>query len=158
MNSRPLSRLAALLRLPVLRAVLIGGAALLGGVPTSGWSQSPAAAESPAAETERGDSPPPLATRQDALALRYKRFEDTLQQLKEYLRKSDPDRADLLERALSESKQTLIPDQLGELTLLLEREQLGDAISGQEAVIQQMKRILQLLQSEDRQSELEKEQ
>ncbi|MDX1969651.1 MAG: hypothetical protein SFV23_20925 [Planctomycetaceae bacterium] len=161
MNSRPLARLAASLRLPVLRAALIGGVAFLGGVPTSGWSQTPAAAataESPTSEAEPGDSQPPLATRQDALALRYKRFEDTLQQLMEYLRKTDPDRADLLERALSESKQTLIPDQLGELTVLLEREQLGDAISGQEAVIQQMKRILQLLQSEDRQSELEKEQ
>lgn len=160
MNSRPLARLAASLRLPVLRAALIGGVAFLGGVPTSGWSQTPAAAtaESPTSEAEPGDSQPPLATRQDALALRYKRFEDTLQQLMEYLRKTDPDRADLLERALSESKQTLIPDQLGELTGLLEREQLGDAISGQEAVIQQMKRILQLLQSEDRQSELEKEQ
>lgn len=160
MNSRPLARLAASLRLPVLRAALIGGVAFLGGVPTSGWSQTPAAAtaESPTSEAEPGDSQPLLATRQDALALRYKRFEDTLQQLMEYLRKTDPDRADLLERALSESKQTLIPDQLGELTVLLEREQLGDAISGQEAVIQQMKRILQLLQSEDRQSELEKEQ
>ncbi len=160
MNSRPLTRVAGSLRLLILRAALIAGVALPGSVPTPGWSQAPTTttAESPSAEAEPGNAQPPLATRQDALALRYKRFEDTLQQLMEYLRKTDPDRADLLERALSESKQTLIPDQLGELTLLLEREQLGDAISGQEAVIQQMKRILQLLQSEDRQSELEKEQ
>ncbi|OYW23990.1 MAG: hypothetical protein B7Z55_02970 [Planctomycetales bacterium 12-60-4] len=140
-------------------AVVILGAAS-GSTPIPLQAQSPAP-DSPAAAVDTAptdEAKPSLSTRQDALALRYQRFENTLQQLKEYLRKSDPDRAELLDRALTQSKQTLIPDQLTELTTLLEREQLGDAIEGQVAVIDQMKRILQLLQSEDRQSELEKEQ
>ncbi|HID21063.1 MAG TPA: hypothetical protein EYP14_01500, partial [Planctomycetaceae bacterium] len=36
----------------------------------------------------------PLSTRQEAIAIRYRRFESTLLQLAEYLRKTDPDRAE----------------------------------------------------------------
>jgi hypothetical protein len=99
----------------------------------------------------------PLTTKQEALALRYQRFETTLLQLAEYLRKTDPDRADLLVRALGRSKETRIPDQLVQLVELLRRDQLGDAIDSQETLVEQMHSLLTLLQSEDRQSDIEKE-
>lgn len=114
----------------------------------------PAAANSTADASEE-DS---LSTKQEAISLRYRRFETTLLQLAEYLRQTDPDRAELLVRALGKSKETRIPDQLAELVQLLERGQLGDAIDSQETVVLQMQLVLTLLQSEDRQSELEREQ
>ncbi|MBI1349026.1 hypothetical protein GC163_22370 [bacterium] len=100
----------------------------------------------------------PLATRQEALSLRYQRFETTLLQLGEYLRKTDPDRAELLLRTLGKSKESRVSDQFIELVALLERGQLGDAIDGQETLHQQMALLLTLLQSEDRVGDLEKEQ
>ncbi|MDZ4688301.1 MAG: hypothetical protein SH850_24775 [Planctomycetaceae bacterium] len=98
-----------------------------------------------------------LPTKQEALTLRYQRFETTLLQLAEYLRKTDPDRAELLVRALGRSKETRIPDQLAQLVELLKRDQLGDAIDGQETLVTQMQDLLTLLQSEDRQSDIDKE-
>lgn len=139
--------------------------------PTSLVAQSPAnpanetvsEANAPASDAEAGEASDageqlPLSTRQDAVSLRYRRFETTLLQLAEYLRQTDPDRAELLVRALGKSKETRIPDQLQELVNLLDRGQLGDALDGQESVIEQMQMVLILLQSEDRQSELEREQ
>lgn len=98
-----------------------------------------------------------LGSQQESLSLRYQRFETTLLQLAEYLRKTDPDRAELLVRALGRSKETRIPDQLVQLVELLKRDQLGDAIDGQETLVTQMQDLLTLLQSEDRQSEIDKE-
>lgn len=109
----------------------------------------------------QSDNPPddvPLATRQEALSLRYQRFESTLLQLGEYLRKTDPDRAELLLRTLGKSKEGRVSDQFTELIALLERGQLGDAIENQETLHQQMTLLLTLLQSEDRVGDLEKEQ
>lgn len=99
----------------------------------------------------------PLAADQEALTLRYQRFENTLLQLAEYLRKTDPTRADLLVRAIGRSKESRIPDQMQQLVQLLKQEQLGDAIEQQESVTQHMLALLDLLQSEDRKDELEAE-
>lgn len=114
---------------------------------------APAAPDAPAEKESLS-----LSTRQDAVALRYQRFEATLLQLAEYLRRTDPDRAELLFRALGKSKESRLPDQFSELVRMLDRGQLGDAIDNQEAVTQQLKLILALLQSEDRQSDLAAEQ
>jgi hypothetical protein len=99
----------------------------------------------------------PLSSRQEALVLRYQRFETTLLQLAEYLRQTDPDRAELLVRALGKSKETRIPDQLQAIAKLLASDQLGDAVDSQDTVVAQMQLVLTLLQSEDRQDELERE-
>jgi len=109
-------------------------------------------APAPSAET-----PAPLASSQEAIRARYLRFENTLQQLSEYLRKSDPQRADLLVRTIGKSKEGRIPDQLQALTELLKNDQLGDAIEREEEVIKQMQVMLDLLMSEDRKDEIEKE-
>jgi hypothetical protein len=112
-----------------------------------------AAQDAPAADTPKETLP----SRQESLTLRYQRFETTLLQLAEYLRKTDPDRAELLVRALGRSKETRIPDQLVTLVELLKRDQLGDAIENQETLVVQMQDLLTLLQSEDRQSDIDKE-
>jgi len=116
-----------------------------------------AAAENPSQSAPSTDENP-LASRQEALSLRYQRFETTLLQLGEYLRKTDPDRAELLIRTLGKSKEGRVSDQFTELVTLLNRGQLGDAIDNQETLHQQMTLLLTLLQSEDRVGDLEQEQ
>ncbi len=118
----------------------------------------PAAASPESTTAGVTDAPPSLATRQELLALRFQRFEATLLQLADYLRKTDPDRAELLIRALGKSKEARIHDQFSEVVGQLETGQLGDAIGGQEAIAEQMRVLLTLLQSEDRQNELLAEQ
>ena len=118
----------------------------------TGWAQNAPAVAAPVAE-----APAPLATSQEAIRARYLRFENTLQQLSEYLRKADPQRADLLVRAIGKSKEGRIPDQLQALTDLLKNDQLGDAIEREEEVIKQMQVMLDLLMSEDRKDEIEQE-
>ena len=75
-------------------------------------------------------SKPNLANDQDAIRARYKRFNLTLQQMAEILRKQDPERADLLFRALGKSQETRIDDQMSLILSLLNKEQpqLGEAI------------------------------
>lgn len=133
----------------IWRQLLCGGLCLLMTL-SAVRAQEPAAAP---AETEAR----PLASDQEALTLRYQRFENTLLQLAEYLRKTDPTRADLLVRAIGRSKESRIPDQMQQLVQLLKQEQLGDAIEQQESVTQHMLALLDLLQSEDRKDELEAE-
>ena len=113
---------------------------------------SPGAAAAPAAEASL-----PLASTQEAIRARYLRFENTLQQLSEYLRKTDPQRADLLVRTIGKSKEGRVPEQLQALTELLKNDQLGDAIERQEDVLKQMQAMLDLLMSEDRKDEIERE-
>jgi len=77
----------------------------------------------------------------------------------EILRKQDPERADLLFRALGKSQETRVEDQMQLIYALLNKEQpqLGEAIERQEELVAQLKNLLDLLQSEDRRSEIEKE-
>ena len=136
--------------------VMIAVAAL--GSQASLNAQEPAPPANSGASTADESAPLPLSTRQEAVSLRYRRFESTLLQLTEYLRKTDPDRAELLVRTLGRSKENRVPDQFEELVKLLESGQFGDAIESQETLATQLQELLSLLQSEDRQSELEKEQ
>ncbi len=98
-----------------------------------------------------------IATAQLGLAMRYQRFESTMLQVAEYLRKTDPERADLLVRAIGKSKETRLPDQFEHLVNLLKQDQLGDAVQEQEQVVVVLEGLLNLLQSEDRKADLEQE-
>lgn len=111
----------------------------------------------PSTDVSTATQPADLAAAQEGLAVRYQRFENTLLQLAEYMRKSDPARADLLVRAIGKSKEGRIPDQFRTLVELLKSDQLGDATESQADVIQRMEGLLELLQSEDRRSELDRE-
>jgi hypothetical protein len=131
-------------------------------------SKAPAADNKAAVPTDTGsaDKAPAGATREESLAStqdvinrRFKRFEDTLYKIAEALRKTDPDRADLLIRAIGKSKEDRISQQMNELVQLLkENKQLGDAIERQGDVVTQLHALLDLLLSEDRQKELKEEQ
>jgi hypothetical protein len=130
-------------------------------------AKSPAAADAgkdgaAAANSEKAGEPSAreesLATGQEIINRRYKRFEDTLYKIAESLRKTDPDRADLLLRAIGRSKEDRIAQQMNELAQLLkENKQLGDAIERQGEVVTQLHALLDLLLSEDRQKELKEE-
>lgn len=96
---------------------------------------------------------------QEIISRRYKRFEDTLNKIAESLRKTDPERADLILRAIGKSKEDRISQQMLDLVQLLrENKQLGDAIDRQGDLVTQLHALLDLLLSEDRQKELKEEQ
>ncbi|MEX0725564.1 MAG: hypothetical protein WD065_04810, partial [Planctomycetaceae bacterium] len=99
----------------------------------------------------------PLSTRQDALAIQYDRFEKTLRELSEYMKTTDPGRADLLIRAFGQSKKDQVAVQMHELVRLLDQDQLGYALERQQQLVEQLHGLLGLLQSEDRRSEIDDE-
>src|SRR5690606_31660215 len=85
-------------------------------------------------------------------------FERTLLTMAEYMRKTDPEKADLLVRALRRSSEDRVSDQMQSIVKLLESKQLGDAHTRQQELITQMRSLLQLLQSQHRLDELKAEQ
>jgi hypothetical protein len=115
---------------------------------------APATKESPAAGTaDQGG----LNEAEASLSRRYKQFERTLLQMAEYLRKTEPERADLLIRAIGKSKEDRVALQMDQIMDLLKNEQLGDAISREEHLVSNLKGLLELLQSEDRRHQLEEQ-
>jgi hypothetical protein len=118
-----------------------------------------ASASAPDNSAQSASREEPLASGQDVISRRYKRFEDTLYKIAEALRRTDPDRADLLLRAIGKSKEDRISQQMADLVQILkENKQLGDAIERQGDVVSQLHSLLDLLLSEDRQKELKEEQ
>lgn len=100
---------------------------------------------------------PPLFSEQDAIAQRFKRFERTLGQIEGYLRKTDPEQADLLVRAIGKIKQDRISGQMERIVDLLKQEQFGDAADREAQVAESLTELLTLLQSGERRAELAKE-
>ena len=120
--------------------------------PAAGEAATPA--DSAGAEAEA----PPVTESQEVLAARYKRFERLLLQVSEYLRKSDPDKADLLVRAVRMSKETQISGQFDSIVNLLQNDQLGDAVQRQDELVTHLNALLFLLQSESILEQNQKEQ
>ncbi|MBS0266595.1 MAG: hypothetical protein JSS02_31985 [Planctomycetes bacterium] len=117
------------------------------------------APDEPAAEKSPAGKDDPLSGDQELIVRRFRRFEDTLFKIAESLRKSDPDRSDLLIRAIGRIKEDRITQQMGELIQLLrENKQLGSAIDRQDELVTHLHSLLDLLLSEDRQKELKEEQ
>lgn len=121
--------------------------------PAGQAGDSPAGEEAPGGAKQAG-----LNSSQEALQRQYRRFEEGLYRIAESLRKTDPERADLLLRAIGKSKEERIVTQMNELSALLRDKKLGDAIEKQEDLIGNLQTILDLLLSEDRQKELQEEQ
>ncbi len=121
--------------------------------PAGQAGDSPAGDEAPGGAKQAG-----LNSSQEALQRQYRRFEEGLYRIAESLRKTDPERADLLLRAIGKSKEERIVTQMNELSALLRDKKLGDAIEKQEDLIGNLQTILDLLLSEDRQKELQEEQ
>lgn len=98
-----------------------------------------------------------LSDQQEAISQQFKRFETTLHDLGEYMKKTDPGRADLLFRAFGQSKQNQMTVEMQQVLQMLKKGQLGEAVERQENLVKNMQALLALLQSEDRMSEVEKE-
>ena len=150
LNSRVLTgTLAWLLCLPLLASAQ----------PEPGTDPAPAVdAAAPAAPPGAEAEAPPVTESQEVLAARYKRFERLLLQVSEYLRKSDPDKADLLVRAVRLSKETQISGQFDSIVNLLQNDQLGDAVQRQDELVTHLNALLFLLQSESILEQNQKEQ
>ena len=101
----------------------------------------------------------PEALRDDQLAIsgRYARFERMLSQMADVLGRQDPERADLLRRAIGRGREDRISEDIEKIVGLLEKHELGGASEQQTEVIQSLQVLLKLLQSEDRRSSVERE-
>ncbi len=95
----------------------------------------------------------------DALAIsgRYARFERLLSQMADLMAVEDPERAELLRRAISQSREQAIRINIDAISGLLEDNSFGDAIARQETSADAVRELLKLLQSEDRRSAVERE-
>lgn len=112
---------------------------------------------SSAAASIADDDVTKLRNDQEAVAGRYSRFERLLSQMADMLGKEDPERAELLRRAISEGREQAISSELESITDSLNKGNFGSAREKQRRVTKSMQQILILLQSEDRRSEVEKE-
>ena len=114
------------------------------------------------ASTENAATPEkelPLDIGQQAVLSRFDRFEKELVQMAEQLRKADPERAELLFRTHSKSQQERVIGQMRIIQELLagKTPQYGDSIQRQEELVASLVSLLDLLQSENRISEIEAE-
>src|SRR5258708_4036908 len=107
----------ALMALP-LAVFVLADEAVQTETPKKAAVEAPAssAADQPVAGTSRDE---PLSSVQEIISRRFKRFEDTLYKIAEAQRKTDPDRADLLIRAIGKSKEERISQQMADLIQLL---------------------------------------
>ncbi|MCH2209719.1 MAG: hypothetical protein MK110_00335 [Fuerstiella sp.] len=117
----------------------------------------PAVLPATAADESQQISADTLRDDQLAVSGRYDRFERLLSQMADILGHEDPERAELLRRALSKGREQAISSQLGQIAEDLIQNNLGRALEEQDDVLKSLATLLQLLQSEDRRSELEKE-
>jgi len=109
----------------------------------------------------RADERPPSGARlrneQESISGRYARFERVLTQMADILGYEDPERAELLRRAISESREKGIALTLEQIAKDLGRSEFGNAIDKQKTVTTDLRELLKLLQSEDRMSAVERE-
>lgn len=107
------------------------------------------------------DEQPPSGARlrneQESISGRYARFERVLTQMADILGYEDPERAELLRRAISESREKGIALTLEQIAGDLGRSEFGNAIDKQKTVTTDLRELLKLLQSEDRMSAVERE-
>ena len=115
------------------------------------------AAVSSAEDSSRKITADVLSNDQLAISGRYDRFERLLSQMADILGHEDPEHAELLRRAVSRGREEAISRQLAAIVEDLGQGNLGRATEKQGDVLESLASLLQLLQSEGRRSELEKE-
>lgn len=117
-----------------------------------------------ASEADKKPVPSKIVTpkdlRDDALAIsgRYARFERMLTQMADILGRQDPERADLLRRAIGKGREDQVKEDIEKVVELLDTKDLGTATEKQSEIVASLETLLQLLQSEDRRSSVEREQ
>ncbi len=98
-----------------------------------------------------------LTKRQEQIAEKFKRLEDALLRMSELGAQADPARAALLRKAIAQSKEQLIDAQFERLEELLRKDQLSRAAENNAELDQDLRTLLELLQSENRSKRLESE-
>jgi len=102
-------------------------------------------------------TPDSVLADQMAVSGRYERFERMLTQMADILGRQDPERADLLRRAIGKGREGRIKEQIEGVIKLIDSRDLGTASEKQADVIRSLQAMLKLLQSEDRRSAVERE-
>ncbi len=92
-----------------------------------------------------------------AISGRYSRFERMLSQMADILGRQDPERADLLRRAIGKGREDQVKEDIEKVVELLNKGELGTATEKQSEVVASLQVLLKLLQSEDRRSSVERE-
>jgi hypothetical protein len=105
------------------------------------------------------DNVTPQTLRDDQLSVsgRYTRFERMLTQMADILGRQDPERADLLRRAIGKGREGRIREEIENVVRLIESGEIGNASEKQADIIESLQALLNLLQSEDRRSAVERE-
>jgi hypothetical protein len=98
-----------------------------------------------------------LQNDQEAVSGRYARFERLLSQMADMLGHEDPERAELLRRAISKGRERAISSELNVIAATLGNGEFGAAQERQNDVTLSLQLLLKLLQSEDRRSSVEKD-
>lgn len=106
---------------------------------------------------EAADKEDTIDKRQQRVATRYSELETKLLALVEYEKENNPARAKLLKRAFVLSQEQGTSDLLGNIVDLINENELKDAEDGQDEAVGQLKRLLKLLQSEDRSKRIKDE-
>ena len=99
----------------------------------------------------------PLSIQQESIRQRFQRFEKTMRQMGEYLRKKNPERANLLGRALQRGQEDRLYQRMSQVIVMLENGEFGAAVEEQEILLEYMQNLLKVLLSEDRRNEIENE-
>ncbi|MEZ6128229.1 MAG: hypothetical protein R3C59_06085 [Planctomycetaceae bacterium] len=115
------------------------------------WNPVSLADERPVPASEK------LRNDQEAVSGRYARFERLLSQMADMLGHEDPERAELLRRAISKGREQAITSELDAIARTLGEAEYGKARERQVNVTKSLQALLTLLQSEDRRSSVEKE-
>jgi hypothetical protein len=121
-------------------------------------AQLPATTDSTSAAGEDASPLEALAVRQGLLAERYQQLEVLMLKMAEFDASSNPRRAALLKQALAESKDKHIRLQMEALVKRLRQQQLQRAVDDQTQVRDDLRALLELLLSENREDRLRNEQ
>lgn len=100
---------------------------------------------------------PPLAGEQRQVADRFRELEKLLLRMAELTAPTDPRRAALLRQAVAQSKQRDIEHQFDTLVELLRQQRLASVVKSQAEVHDDLRKLLELLLSEDRSKRIESE-
>jgi hypothetical protein len=120
-------------------------------------SNAPQAPPEKASEKSVAKTAKEIRDEQLSISGRYARFERMLVQMADILGRQDPERADVIRRALGKGREDLLKDDIEAIVQMLEQGQLGDAALKQGEVVKSFQDLLVLLQSEDRRSSVERE-
>ncbi|MFK8113388.1 MAG: hypothetical protein AB8B91_14380 [Rubripirellula sp.] len=99
-----------------------------------------------------------LSSRQAGVAQRYQQLEELLLRLADVEAAENPERAVLLRRAASESREKFVLETLKDATESLKTRQFQKAVESQDAASKELKALLNLLMSEDRTKRIRDEQ